>query len=201
MMQRRSDDCDNLYGVQGRNGSLMIGNFSVNFKDGNLSVDELEFPATDGLLELICMKEPNTNVASFTDWENSMQILEVRMEQGAAWIGYKLTDGADYDIENRRLCNISHPRDPRDAVNLATLENALNAQKVQLKQDFYEVQTVFDQMQMTIDNLILRIERIQNYNEDVVERALHIVTEDLENLRSELRTGTIANNLLPGVLK
>ena len=42
--------------------------------------------------------------------------------RGPPGVGYKLTMSGDYDIEKRRICNLSSPIDPNDAVNFQALE-------------------------------------------------------------------------------
>ncbi|CAB0034479.1 unnamed protein product [Trichogramma brassicae] len=48
--------------------------------------------------------------------------------RGVPGIGYKLTeDGLDFDIEDRRLCNVGTPSDARDAINFETLYFNINS--------------------------------------------------------------------------
>ncbi|CAB0039051.1 unnamed protein product [Trichogramma brassicae] len=48
--------------------------------------------------------------------------------RGVPGIGYKLTeDGLDFDIEDRRLCNVGAPADARDAINFETLYFNINS--------------------------------------------------------------------------
>ncbi|CAB0032896.1 unnamed protein product [Trichogramma brassicae] len=48
--------------------------------------------------------------------------------RGVPGIGYKLTeDGLDFDIEDRRLCNVRAPADARDAINFETLYFNINS--------------------------------------------------------------------------
>ena len=41
---------------------------------------------------------------------------------GPPGVGYKLTLTGDYDAEKKRICNLSYPVDPNDAVNFQALE-------------------------------------------------------------------------------
>uniref|UniRef100_A0ABD2WM20 Uncharacterized protein n=1 Tax=Trichogramma kaykai TaxID=54128 RepID=A0ABD2WM20_9HYME len=48
--------------------------------------------------------------------------------RGVPGIRYKLTeDGLDFDIEDRRLCNVRAPADARDAINFETLYFNINS--------------------------------------------------------------------------
>ena len=42
--------------------------------------------------------------------------------RGPPGVGFKLTVTGDYDVEKRRICNLSSPVDPNDAVNFQALE-------------------------------------------------------------------------------
>ena len=51
--------------------------------------------------------------------------------RGPPGIGYKLTKDGQYDVENKRLCNLATAEQSNDAVNLDTLQN-LVASEVRL---------------------------------------------------------------------
>ena len=46
--------------------------------------------------------------------------------RGPPGIGFKITIDGQYDLEDRRLCNVAEPINTHDAVNLAYLEKELN---------------------------------------------------------------------------
>ena len=45
---------------------------------------------------------------------------------GPPGVGYKVTTEGQYDIDNKRLCNVAEPNEINDAVNLATLQRIIN---------------------------------------------------------------------------
>lgn len=46
--------------------------------------------------------------------------------QGPPGIGFKLTTDGDFDLENKKLCNLGLPVNPNDAVSLSVLEDKIN---------------------------------------------------------------------------
>ena len=48
--------------------------------------------------------------------------------------GYKLTSDGNFDVENRKLCNVADPTQPADAVNLRVLQVFLEAEVSELFQ-------------------------------------------------------------------
>ena len=50
------------------------------------------------------------------------QSLDFKEKTVGPGVGYKLTLTGDYDAEKKRICNLSYPVDPNDAVNFQALE-------------------------------------------------------------------------------
>ena len=57
--------------------------------------------------------------------------------RGPPGIGYKLTEDEQFDVENKRICNLAAAVDKGDAVNLKTLQQAIKEQH----KTFLEFQT------------------------------------------------------------
>ncbi len=61
--------------------------------------------------------------------------------RGPPGIGYKLTQEGQFDVENKRICNLAAPVDRGDAVNLKTLQHVIKEQQkaIQDQQKAFEV--------------------------------------------------------------
>lgn len=47
--------------------------------------------------------------------------------RGPPGIGYKITEDGQFDVENRRLCNVAIPIQPHDVTDLYTVEDKLQS--------------------------------------------------------------------------
>ena len=77
LFEFKSEDLDRLYGVRKNNDSYSIGNSLLTFDKNNVKVDEANFPRTKGLMELLIMKNPNSEYAKKADFSNFRKILEI----------------------------------------------------------------------------------------------------------------------------
>lgn len=71
--------------------------------------------------------------------------------RGPPGVGYKITEDGQYDVDNKRICNLAAPNQLKDAVNLDTLQRLIRS----------EVQGVIDvisRMRSEIDNLNIMVE-------------------------------------------
>jgi len=55
------------YGIRQTSKKLMIGNAKVNSDSQNIYIGEKTYPATHGLVELLCKKEPNLTLVTEAD--------------------------------------------------------------------------------------------------------------------------------------
>ena len=93
--------------------------------------------------------------------------------RGPPGVGYRLTPTGDYDIEKRRICNLSYPVDPNDAVNLQTLELNIAASGDRFTELFNSVIETAKKLQERIEKLEKTVDEIKklkrkpiiNYNE------------------------------------
>ena len=53
------------------------------------------------------------------------------LNRGPPGAGYKFTPDGDYDVDNKRLCNLASPTQPTDAVNFSTLTEAINQYRIE----------------------------------------------------------------------
>lgn len=63
--------------------------------------------------------------------------LTVKRIRGPPGVGFKLTTEEQYDIEQKRLCNVAEPMNPGDAVNLLRLQRADDF----LRTDLYKLES------------------------------------------------------------
>lgn len=57
---------------------------------------------------------------------------KVEVTRGPSGNGYKLTEDGNYDIENKRICNLGPPVESTDAVNFITLQQQIKEQELKL---------------------------------------------------------------------
>ena len=57
-----------------------------------------------------------------------------KVARGPPGIGFNLTEKGDFDLENKKLCNVADPVDEGDAVNLKSLNKSLDVKFNELKQ-------------------------------------------------------------------
>lgn len=78
------------------------------------------------------MAPVNNTVDKFGRKRNNIKVRTIR---GAAGIGFKLTSSGDYDITQKRLTNVAHPRDKTDAITKQYIDKEL----VQLNKAFANI--------------------------------------------------------------
>ena len=100
--------------------------------------------------------------------------------RGPPGIGYRLTDDGQYDVENKRLCNLAAPQLPNDAVNLVTVQR-INFD-IQLEMD--DVDT---RLRNDLHNLNVKIDN----GRDVVDTEIMKVTNELKTLKDNVNLDII----------
>ena len=73
LFEFKSEDLDRLYGVRKHNDSYSMGNSLLTFDKNNVIVDEATFPRTKGLMELLIMKNPNSEYVKKSRFEQLSQ--------------------------------------------------------------------------------------------------------------------------------
>ena len=71
--------------------------------------------------------------------------------RGPPGIGYKLTSDGQYNIDNKRLCNVAEPTQSGDAVNLETLQRIVGM-------EMKSVHEVIAKIRKDLNNLDLIVE-------------------------------------------
>ena len=89
-------------------------------------------------------------------------ILAPIIARGPPGIGFNLTKTGDFDLENKKLCNVADAVDDKDAVNLNTLKQKLKFELGTLVQEFEFKFKTFD------DNFKLIEEKVTGFNDKIV---------------------------------
>lgn len=67
---------DNIYGVRKMHDIYMIGDSPIDFDEKTVTVRDVVYPKTGGLMELLFKKQPDDNLISSQDQENYRSIME-----------------------------------------------------------------------------------------------------------------------------
>ena len=70
---------------------------------------------------------------------------------GPQGTGYKFTVDGQYDIENKRLCNVAAPNDKNDAVNLITFKRIVQAEVQKVYQSTTHLRTELKNLDQIVD--------------------------------------------------
>lgn len=107
------------------------------------------------------------------------QLNQAEGVRGPPGIGYKITKDGQYDLENKRLCNLAQPINFNDAVNLETLQNKIEA----------EVQRVLKPLRKKVKNLtdIFDLQKIDIYSKiknliEVFDLQKNDINDKIKNL-------------------
>ena len=74
--------------------------------------------------------------------------------RGPSGVGYKLTADGQYDVDNKRLCNVPLPKQLNDAVNLDTLQIELRSVRevtVRLRSDLDILEEIVENHRYDMD--------------------------------------------------
>lgn len=106
--------------------------------------------------------------------------------RGPPGFGFKLTTSGNYDIENRRLCNVGESYEPNDAVNL-------NLARQLIQQELSTLLQATTHQREQLDDLELKI---QVFQEQVKERIKHIEINIAATLELAVRNAKAIGSLL-----
>ena len=91
---------------------------------------------------------------------------------GPPGIGFKLTLDEQYDIENKKLCNVAEAQDTNDAVNLNLIQRMIQK----------EMQTIYD-VTATLRNEIMNNNVMIKNMENFTNNTTKVLKIDLESLK------------------
>lgn len=94
------------------------------------------------------------------------------LNRGPPGIGFRITRDGQYDLENKRLCNIAAAEEDNDAVNLTLLTNKLN--------------DTIKLLQEGLDGLKIRLLNVTNALRIDVEQSQTLITDQQAQLDSRL---------------
>lgn len=104
---------------------------------------------------------------------------ELKSKPGPPGIGFKLTVDNNFDINGKRLCNVSTPIESNDAVNA----KALDLVKSEINQ---RIQNNFDDLSQTVEE----------YREDVDKQIAYLMT-NIINIAEKAGVPLIPLNVIP----
>ena len=94
---------------------------------------------------------------------------------GPPGIGYKLTIDGQYDIENKKLCNVADPQQPKDVVNLETLRKIIQI----------EIQGMIDittRLRSSLDDLDIIVEN----HRDEIDAEFKKIKDDILTIKEAM---------------
>ena len=91
--------------------------------------------------------------------------------RGPPGVGYKLTSDGQYDIQNKRICNLATPNEATDAVNLETLQRIVSMEVRNLIE-------VTSRLRRELDNLEIMFKAFR----DEVDQRLININERVDKL-------------------
>ena len=89
--------------------------------------------------------------------------------RGPPGFGFKLTIDDQYDVENKRLCNVAESREPNDAANLSLVKHLI-------QQEITILLRITTKQREDLDDLQLKIQILQ----DQVEKRLKNIEINVE---------------------
>ena len=111
--------------------------------------------------------------------------------RGPPGIGFKLSSDGNFDVENKRICNLANPTGQTDAVNLLTLKHTVEERTKALEKSFREE---INQFKKEVSNwlVIFKSEVEKSFNSEGTGYFQEIINEPnlaehLNEQREELR--------------
>lgn len=94
--------------------------------------------------------------------------------QGPPGVGYKITAEGQYDVEDKRICNLAAANQLKDAVNLETLQRLI-------QMEIRSIYDVISRLRSDLDNIDLMMEA----NRDEIDKKLLDINFQLELLQEK----------------
>ncbi|KAK0156804.1 hypothetical protein PV328_012287, partial [Microctonus aethiopoides] len=145
------------------------------FKDNMISVANEQYSETPGLIELLFNKTPNVSLISDTDKKNYLKIInstntlykrydpdgslmldkgvDKNSYRGPPGYGFKVTTDGQYDMANKRLCNVASPKDANDAVSFGTMMTTINHELERIKQSIASIRNDVDVQKKNVSTM------------------------------------------------
>lgn len=103
------------------------------------------------------------------------QLNQSKSRRGPPGVGYKLTADGQYDVENKRLCNVAEPLQLNDVVNLVAVRNLIHSEIHSL----YEVTSA---LRKSLDDVELAIQMFKDENAEKLKKVDLAISELYEIL-------------------
>lgn len=81
--------------------------------------------------------------------------------RGPPGVGYKLTENGQFDADSKRICNLAHPIQANDAVNLDFLSQLLDAELRSIKTITAQLQKDINDIKYLIDNKFIIVKELK----------------------------------------
>lgn len=108
------------------------------------------------------------------------QLVHADAPRGPPGLGFKLTSDGNFDLENRKLCNVDNATEQDDAVNLKSVKKMINQ----------EAEKIVQELESVVNDKIINIEaefsRINSKLSDIQEKLQ--ILDSLVNKHDESRT-------------
>lgn len=76
--------------------------------------------------------------------------------RGPAGVGFKYTEDQQYDLQNKRLCNVAKPVNPADAVNLERLQESLTSIEEKFEAQLLTLKVLIEKLQVQLTMIKFR---------------------------------------------
>ena len=97
---------------------------------------------------------------------------------GPAGIGYKFTDNGQYDIDNKRLCNVAAPNELTDAVNLTTLHRIVRAEIDSVLDIIKKIKSDIQDLDVIVENHRDEIDEKLNKHDINIQEIKKLINEN-----------------------
>lgn len=103
--------------------------------------------------------------------------------KGPPGIGYKFTQDGQYDVDEKRLCNVADPQSSRDAVNLSTMLHTVEMEIQRMTNTILELRNDLNNY-----NEVLNFQRtIHEENKRLIENEIKTWNAKLDRQNKEIR--------------
>lgn len=110
--------------------------------------------------------------------------------RGPPGFGFKLTTDGQYDVENKRLCNVAESREPSDAVNLSLAKRLIRQELDALFRITAKQREDLDDLQLRIQILEDQVEKRLKNIEISVKTIVDLVRRNSNSIASLTHHGT-----------
>lgn len=111
-------------------------------------------------------------------------------DRGPPGFGFKVTSDGQYDIDNKKLCNIATPKQSNDAVNLDTLQKLVRSEILSMTTIMKEIGDKLDDLKTVVDNREKEVDEKFTKQEESINK---IKRQNRRNMQAIKALNTKAN--------